>query len=217
MAAKERTRFRDLIPEVENLADMIFGLALSIGSLILVSTPPTSSRQILEDVIAFAYGFIILVAIWQAFSQHMLVIKVETKGLLWATYLMLFLVAIEPYLFNLITAPPPTATSVEKIDELASMLYATDLAGLMFALAFFSRAVMNQERVEDELRRLFRGRRNAYLLAGAGFVISMLPFFWSISISVSIFDLRLRFLIWIVAPLLILTNRLIRGRRRRLG
>ncbi len=212
MTAKERTRARDLIPQVENLADMIFGLALSIGSLILVSTPPTSAHEVLDDVIAFVYGFIILVAIWQAFSQHMLVVKVETRALLRVTYLMLFLVAIEPYLFNLITSPQPTAPNVERIDELASMLYAADLAGLMFALAFFSYTVVRQERVEDDICRLFRRRRDAYLLSGAAFVVSLLPFWWSITL----FGVRLRYLIWIVAPLLILTNRLVRRARRSL-
>ncbi len=210
MTAKERSRVRDLIPEVENLADMIFGLALSIGSLILVSTPPTSSAEVLNDVVAFVYGFIILVAIWQAFSTHMLVVKVETRSLLRVTYLMLFLVAIEPYLFNLITAHQPTTPNVERIDELASMLYAADLAGLMFTLAFFSFTVMRQEEVEDGIRRVFRRRRDAYLLSGAAFAFSLLPFWWDLTL----FDTRLRYLIWIVAPLLILTNRLVRGARR---
>ena len=190
---------RDIIPHVENLVDLVFGLALSIGSLILVTSPPKNPHELLEDVIAFAYGFIILVFIWEEFSQHMMLVKVETKGMLRTTYIMLFLVAIEPYLFNLITSPQQTGPNVEMIDSLASMIYALDLAGLMLVLAFFSDHIAKQNDLEDSsLRAIYRSKRDSFLLSATVFLLSVLPFFW----DSSLLDLRTRYWLWILAPIL---------------
>jgi len=190
---------RDIIPHVENLVDMVFGLALSIGSLILVTSPPRNPHELLEDIAAFAYGFIILVFIWEEFSQHMMLVKVETKGMLRTTYIMLFLVAIEPYLFNLISSPQQTGPNVEMIDGLASTLYALDLAGLMLVLAFFSDHITKQNDLEDaSLRAIYRSRRDSFLLSAAVFLLSGLPFFW----DSSLLDLRTRYWLWILAPIL---------------
>ena len=190
---------RDIIPHVENLVDLVFGLALSIGSLILITNPPQNSHDLLEDVIAFAYGFIILVFIWEEFSQTMMVVKVETKGMLRTTYIMLFLVAIEPYLFNLITSPQQTGPNVEMIDSLASMIYALDLAGLMLALAFFSDHITKQNNLEhSSLRAIYRSKRDSFLLSATIFLFSTLPFFW----DSTLLDLKLRYWLWILAPIL---------------
>jgi hypothetical protein len=42
-------------PRIETLADLIFGLSLSIGSIALISSPPTSAGEIGSHIAAFAH------------------------------------------------------------------------------------------------------------------------------------------------------------------
>jgi len=201
-----RERGRDILPEIEGLVDLIFGLALSIGALILINTIPQNPGEIINDLLAFTYGFIILVFIWEEITKEMLLFKVETQGTLRVTYILLFLVALEPYLFNLITQHAESS-----IDELASMLYALDLGALMLILAFFAQKIVNGEgNVTPKVRRFYRYKRQSFMFTAAVFIISMVPIFWSISIG----DwTKLRFVLWLIAPMMGLIMTVIRHLR----
>lgn len=48
----------------ESLPDLVFGLALSIGSLILVGKPTTNGTDLATNVLLFGFGFAIVVLIW---------------------------------------------------------------------------------------------------------------------------------------------------------
>ncbi len=188
-----RTRTRDILPEIEGLVDLIFGLALSIGALILINTIPTNPSQVLNDIIAFTYGFVILVFIWEEITQEMLLFKVETRGMLRVTYIMLFLVTLEPYLFNLITQHTPSSS----IDDLASSLYALDLASLMLILAFFSQKIIGGEgNLSEGVRKRYLHKRGVFLFEATIFVVSIIPIFWDYSIG----STKLRFILWLLAP-----------------
>jgi uncharacterized membrane protein len=189
-----RERGRDILPEIEGLVDLIFGLALSIGALILINTVPKTSEEILSDILAFTYGFIILVFIWEEVTKEMLLFKVETTRMLRVTYLLLFLVALEPYLFNLITQH----TSSGGVDEISSMLYAADLGALMVILAFFAQRIIDGEgNLSPRVRKIYLEKRGQFVFTAAVFVISMIPIFWELSI----WGTKLRFILWILAPL----------------
>ncbi|MDD1770184.1 MAG: hypothetical protein LUO79_03775 [Methanomassiliicoccales archaeon] len=195
----------DILPEIEGLVDLIFGLALSIGALILINTVPKDSTEILQDLLAFTYGFIILVFIWEEVTKEMLLFKVESTGMLRVTYILLFLVALEPYLFNLITQH--TASNV---DEIASMLYAADLASLMAVLAFFAQKIINGAGNTSPLvRKAYHEKRQVFVFQATVFIVSMLPVFWELSVGTT----KLRFIIWILAPMIALIWGI--GRRQR--
>ncbi|HUL39629.1 MAG TPA: hypothetical protein VLU38_04990 [Methanomassiliicoccales archaeon] len=141
---EEQKLLRKEMPEVERLTDLIFGLALSIGALVLISQPPQDSVGILADVVIFSYSFFILVTVWTHYTVTLTYIRIETLSILRLNFILLFLVALEPYFFFLLTSGPKEFIG-GAIDDIASMLYAIDLAALMAILAYFSDLVIKKE------------------------------------------------------------------------
>src|SRR5579864_6928371 len=84
---------------IESLSDLIFGLALSIGSLFLVGKVPQSGQDLVDSVLLFGFGFVIVVMTWLAYSRTMAVLPAEVPFALIVNLALLFVVAIEPYLF----------------------------------------------------------------------------------------------------------------------
>jgi len=55
---------------------LIFGLSLSIGSIALVASSPTSTSEIGSHIAAFAFTFLILIT-WIVYTTDMSVIPTE--------------------------------------------------------------------------------------------------------------------------------------------
>ncbi len=57
----------DSIPQlktrIETLSDLVFGLALSIGSIALVQHIPQAPADLTTDIVQFGFSFLIIVAI----------------------------------------------------------------------------------------------------------------------------------------------------------
>jgi predicted neutral ceramidase superfamily lipid hydrolase len=68
-------------PGLQNLSDLIFGLALSIGALVLLGQTLTSFSQIIVSLAFFAFGFYLLVSVWYRYSSVMKVLPFETSRL----------------------------------------------------------------------------------------------------------------------------------------
>ncbi len=58
-------------PRIESLSDMIFGLALSVGAITLVGNPPTTGGALYNDILAFDFGFLILISVWMRYTKIM--------------------------------------------------------------------------------------------------------------------------------------------------
>jgi hypothetical protein len=115
--------------------------------------------------------------------------------------ILLFLVSIEPFLFNELNSKVlPT--------EYVSVLYALDLAGLFIIQAFLANIIVsNKLRPADVLRR-YRIVRNADVLVVGIFLISILPVFWTTVISINNeVGIPVRFILWIVPLFLRLIRR----------
>jgi len=183
-------------PRIESLSDMIFGLALSIGALSLISKPPGSPAEIRSDIVGFAVSFIILISVWLRYTSIMSVLPLETSATIFLNVVLLFLVSIEPYFFDLINlGPNPTQYQLANI-EYASVLFALDIAGLMAIMAFFTHILTVEEKklVSLELIQKYRVLRNSFFIAAGLFFISILPQFWTWSIKGTPF----RFYFWLV-------------------
>ncbi|MCZ7402370.1 MAG: TMEM175 family protein [Candidatus Methanoperedens sp.] len=183
-------------PRIESLSDMIFGLALSIGALSLISKPPGSPAEIRSDILGFALSFIILISVWLRYTSIMSVLPMETAATKFLNTVLLFLVSIEPYFFYLINlGPNPTQYQLANI-EYASVLFALDIAGLMAIMGFFTHILTVEEKklVSQDLIRKYRLLRNSFFLTAALFLISILPQFWTWSIKGTPF----RFYFWLV-------------------
>jgi uncharacterized membrane protein len=183
-------------PRIESLSDMIFGLALSIGALSLISTPPVSPAEIRSDIVGFTVSFVILISVWLRYTSVMSVLHLETSVTIFLNVVLLFLVSIEPYFFYLINLGPyPTQSQLANL-EYASVLFALDIAGLMAIMGFFTHILTVEEKklVSQELIRKYRLVRNSFFIAAGLFLISLLPQFWTWSIEGTPF----RFYFWLV-------------------
>jgi len=178
-------------PRIQTLSDLIFGLALSIGALSLISEKPANILDLANSLLGFGFAFAILAMIWVRYTRIVSVLRVETGWLLRANLLMLFLVSVEPYLFNLVTSSgqldPGVATSV----------YAVDLGSIFLILAYFTHELTREEKklIPKELIQKYRRQRNARIFAALLFYMSTLPIFWSLSIL----GIELRYILWLGA------------------
>jgi uncharacterized membrane protein len=183
-------------PRIQTLSDLIFGLALSIGALTLIGQQPSDIQQLLASIIYYAFSFVILISIWRSYTRTMSLLPVETNNLINLNILLLFLVSIEPYLFNQLIGSP----SLEMVQNV-SIVYAFDLGGLFIIQAFFANSLVNQKKqvVSEELIGEYKFRRYTLLGGAAIFLISTLPLFWTWSIELSSnISVNVRFIFWFI-------------------
>ncbi|MEM0116835.1 MAG: TMEM175 family protein [Conexivisphaerales archaeon] len=161
---------------IESLSDLIFGLALSIGSLVLISSIPTSPSQLTVDVVQFAFSFIILVSIWTIYTRIVRFLSIETDTALVLNILLLFTVAIEPFLFYVIVKG-------SGFEGYATSVFGIDIGLMNFILFGMITVALSQLKRKggnlhvQEFRTLSR-RRITQLLGGVVFMVSSLPYFW---------------------------------------
>src|SRR5438128_12347617 len=85
-------------PRIESLSDLIFGLALSIGALALIAQPVLTAADLLRDLVDFAFGFIVLIAVWVRYTGSISYLTIETHGVLLLHILIVLLVYITLYI-----------------------------------------------------------------------------------------------------------------------
>ena len=204
------TRTREAIPRprIETLSDVIFGLALSISVIPLLSGKPSNLVDLAGSLFGFAWAFLILALVWVRYTRIMSVLPIENGRMVGANLFMLFLVSIEPYLYNLITNSYSRGSSLDT--GTATSLYAADMGAIFLVSAYFLRELTKEER-ELLPRRLSKGYRlmgYGSLAAAALFFISILPVFW----SVSIMGFPMRFILWMGTFFVMVVRRGIEGR-----
>jgi uncharacterized membrane protein len=190
---------------IESLTDLIFGLALSIGSVSLLSKPPSSPADVITDLVGFGFSFLILISIWIRYTNIMSVLPVETSGTMSLNAVMLFLVSIEPYLLSLLLSGSFQVSGVAVL-IFVSEAYALDLAGLTSIMGLLAHQLTIEERklVKPELVGQYRRIRNVQYLAAFLFAVTALPPFW----SWEILGTRARFFLWYAILVVIWMGRL---------
>ncbi len=195
-------------PRIEAFSDLIFGLALSIGALTLISQQFSTFEALLAALGLYAFSFLILVSVWRSYSTTTSILPAETETLTSLNIVLLFIVSIEPFLFNQLFARGGSMFYD------VSILYTIDLATMFFILAFFNHSLADEQKnlVPKEYLRKFRLIRNFDILIAAVFLVSILPFFAStyvfqVAVGNSQYAIPLRVLIWIIALALGLTRR----------
>jgi uncharacterized membrane protein len=173
---------------------LVFGLALSIGSIILVGKQPQSGQDLAINVLLFGFSFLIVVMTWLAYSRTMAVLPAEVPFALFLNIVLLFSVAIEPYLFWVLVSPQTL-----EVADVGSVAYAFDVGLMFFVLSTLSFLLLKEEkgrpsgqrRVHPIILERFRRFMFAQLIVGAIFVASALPVFW-VSTPIGF----LRFYLW---------------------
>ena len=171
-------------PSLQTLSDLIFGLALSIGALVLLGQPPADFVQMIVSLSVFAFGFYLLVTVWYRYASIMKILPFETSWLLTINLLLLFLVAIEPYLLNIMVSGS-SGVSAQSIEAPVSQLYAFDFGSIYVILAYFMHELVIQEKETHKINtiRLYANRRVFFLIVAAVFYISIVPFFGGVTVS----------------------------------
>jgi hypothetical protein len=190
-SAVPRSRLR-----IENLSDLVFGLALSIGSIVLISKQPQNPEDIVTGVGLFGASFLLVVWIWTGYTATVTALPYEVRGTFLLNIALLFCVAVEPYLFYV------QAEAQSSLLEFASSVYALNVGAMLFILAGLVRILLGEEKKggshalpADRLRR-FQRSVISLTTGGAVFAVSALPFFW---VPVPFLGDFLRFYIWYVA------------------
>ncbi len=178
------------------MADLIFGLSLSIGAIALIAESPKTPEQIVSHMAAFAFTFLILITAWIIYTTDMSVLPIETKSITFLNVALLLLVAMVPYLLNSVELVNPALSSgdASALRDFSSSLFALDLAGILTILAAFAHVISVEEKklVEPALAALFRNGRNRMLLLAAVMVVSVAPVFW----QVTLFGIPVRIYAW---------------------
>jgi uncharacterized membrane protein len=177
-------------PRIEAFSDLIFGLALSIGALTLIGQQLTSFEALMIALGLYSFSFLILVGVWLSYSNLTSVLPAETGTLISINIVLLFLVSVEPFLFNQLFA--------EGMFYDVSIVYAIDLAFMFIILAFFNHALANEKksRMPKDQMKSYKFARNYSLFIAGLFLISILPFL------ASVYILPLRVYVWILALIL---------------
>jgi uncharacterized membrane protein len=168
---------------IESLSDLIFGLALSIGSLTLIGKGiPSGGYDLFVNILLFAFSFLIIVMTWLGYSRTISLLRIETQSALFLNLVLLFCVAIEPYLFYVLVSSQSVSLAYY-----SSMAYGVDVGGLFIILASLAHLLLKEERIRatNDQRRIhhvilarFKRAMNAQYIIGGIFIVSSLPIFW---------------------------------------
>ena len=185
-------------PRIETLADLIFGLSLSIGSLALLTSAPENSGEINNHILAFIFTFLILITAWLIYTTYMSVLPIETRAVTFLNIILLLSVALIPYLLNAVEVPNSGITSnkVQEIQDYSSQLFAIDLSGILLILAAFAHVLSIEENrlVPQETIRLFKNGRNRMAILAALMAVTIAPQFWELRL----YDVPLRLYMWYI-------------------
>jgi uncharacterized membrane protein len=193
---------------IENLSDLVFGLALSIGSIVLISKLPQTPSDLVSGIVLFGFSFLLVVWIWFNYTTTITALPYEVRGTFLLNIMLLFCVAVEPYLFYVVVE------GKSSLVEFASSVYALDVGAMLFILAGVVQILLNEEKKRgshdlspDRLKR-FRRYAITRVAGGVIFLVSALPLFWT-PVPIGQF---LRFDIWYAIIVILLLAARVRGK-----
>lgn len=166
---------------IENFSNLVFGLALSLGSIILISRSVTTPDELIVNVALFGFSFLIVVWIWSGYTRTISFFPFEIPGTFILNIALLFCVSISPYLFYVLSQLSQPS-SLGFLD-FASSLYALDAGAMMLILAGMTYLLLREEKTRTShtvgfSRARFTRVMYAETASGSIFCASALPFPW---------------------------------------
>ena len=157
---------------LDKLTDTIFGFALAVGALGLTVRNLQDPSEIIAGLFIFGLSFVILIVIWWGHHDVMTHIDTGKPKTILLNVVLLFFVAIEPYLLNTLNADVA-------LFSFTSTLYAIDMAFLMGISAFLAHIVIaeNQGKLSDAQLSSYRLSRNSQAVFAGLFLLSVFPQF----------------------------------------
>ena len=179
----------------DSFSDIIFGLALSIGSLILVQNRVLVWQSFVGNILLFGFSFAVIAMVWLSFSETMRYLSTEVSSVVLLNLMLFFCVVLEPYLFYTLM------NSNGQLLIVTSDVFALDLGFMFSVLGTLASIVVKEARRyhpnyhSDDLTLLQKMIYPRYILA-ALFLLSVDPFLWVSTPLPTPFD-HLRFILWI--------------------
>ena len=166
-------------PRIQSLSDLIFGLALSIGAIALIGSPPASVAGLYNDLLSFAFNFLILITVWMRYTRVMSALPVETRRTSTLNTLLLFAVSLEPFLFNTFRSGNTTSPLGAALFSAATAIYGLDLGVIMVVMGVFTVSLADEEKklVPADMLKELRGEAIVWFASGACFLGSAAPVF----------------------------------------
>ncbi len=153
---------------IDSLSNMVFGLALSIGTVALITSASATQQQITSGIETFAFSFILIIYAWFRYTKVFGIIKVESQAVMNLNIVLLFFIVIEPYTYALLQS------SSAALIGFTSMLFALDMAAIMLVLATLYFFALKQHRGEKSKElETYAHIGQGLFLAGAVFAVSL--------------------------------------------
>lgn len=171
---------------IESLSDLVFGLALSIGAIVLIQNIPPNVGDLQGDLFQFALSFLILISLWLAYTRGIASMGAETAPSVALNALLLVTVALEPYLLYLSLGGSAGVSSVSSaVASAAGTYFALDIGlALTIVAVFHILAALAHIAKRDLPHIVQQGRAIAfYLVAALVFFVSAAPFFATIFVA----------------------------------
>lgn len=169
----------------KSIATEVFALTLGLGAFSLSIIPRTSIVEVAQAVGAFALAFFYIAMIWIIHSRFFENYRLYDDTFLALNFVILFLVAISPFLMQ------GFSTSSEFADPM-SILYALDIMGIYAILGVLHQRYIRQSKdfLKEEETREAKMDRNMQFIISAWFLISAL------------LPIQYRFIFWmLLAPI----------------
>jgi uncharacterized membrane protein len=191
-------------PRIESLSDLVFGLALSLGAFALIASPPSDAGTLYGDLLTFGFSFLILILVWLTYSRLLLGVTLESPRILALNIVLLFTVAIEPFLFDLLQSSNLSFAFFAAL----SQAYAIDVGammGVLGLLAWVLVAVGPSGSASVARQRYRQEALYKWTVAGL-FFVSAAPIF----VQAKVDGESVRVILWFVALAALLTERFTR-------
>ena len=119
---------------IEDLSNLVFGLALTLGAVALVRPDGNDFGQLLVILFNFALSFFIIIWIWWLYNRLIKRLDMAYKSEVILDYVLLFLVVIEPFLYTLINTSS------------GATIYALDIGTALLILGIFTHLIILKSR-----------------------------------------------------------------------
>jgi uncharacterized membrane protein len=168
-----------LLEKFKSITTEVFALTLGLGAFSLVIVPKTSIMEVAQAVGVFGIAFFYIVAIWIINSRFFENYRLYDNMFIALNFLILFLVAISPFLMQAFSLSSDFADPM-------SILYALDIMGIFAILGVLHQRYLwqNRDPLKTEERREVKMDRNMQFIISAWFLTStVIPipyrfFFW---------------------------------------
>jgi uncharacterized membrane protein len=175
----------DRLEKFKSLTTEVFALTLGLGAFSLAIVPRTSILEVAQAVGVFAIAFAYIVMIWISNSRFFENYPLYDNTFLALNFVVLFLVAISPFLMQGFSMFSDFANAI-------SILYALDIMGIIAILGVLHQRYLQQniDHLKVEKTREVKMDRNMQFIISAWFPIS------------TIMPMPYRFVFWmLLAPI----------------